>query len=125
VVTSDPTQQLTAGAYTIVVYAYDKANNLTPLTTGFTVNGGAVGGLPAGPSLVESGVKLSTASFDASRLTIVLSFTGKIDAGSATDTSRYGVQVNGTEVTPETVSVGAGGTSVVLGLPQGTIARGD
>jgi hypothetical protein len=118
--------KLSGGAYTPVSRAVTLAG--APKLVAAFGYASSAGGASAGVSS-ESGtsasspVRLSQATAGASRLNLF--FTGAIEVDTASDLSRYGVQVNGQEVVPESISYSSGSFVVTLLLPDGSLKVGD
>jgi hypothetical protein len=86
--------------------------------TGSTTTGSASTG-------VTSSITLSTATALVTSNSVQLSFTGLLDASTATDPTHYRVQVNGTAVAVESAAYDMSTNTVTLGLPQGALKSGD
>jgi hypothetical protein len=113
--------QLPVGTYYPYAIAFDKSGNqLRSADATFTV-----GTTTSGRStpVEKSAVVLSSASVSGTSVT--LTFTGALNAGAATDVSRYAVTTAGGEALEiESIAL-KGGTSVVLGLPAGSLQSGE
>jgi subtilisin family serine protease/subtilisin-like proprotein convertase family protein len=71
-----------------------------------------------------SRVVLSTATVDR-HSGILLTFTGALDANTATDVNRYVIERNGVFIDIESATLTANRTSVLLGFPEGRLQQGD
>jgi subtilisin-like proprotein convertase family protein len=106
---------LTAGGYLVAAYAYDRANNSVGANSNFTV--------PApGIQTAESPYTLSTAAIISNG--VQLTFTGAVDASSATNPASYDILVDGRAVAVERATLQSS-TVVGLNLPQGSLSAGD
>ena len=101
---------LLPGRYDLRVTATDKSDNFARV-----VNRIIVSGAPT-PAPELSKVRLSTASASSSQNTIVLRFTGALDAASASATMNYQVSINGTPVGAVVEASYAGGVVTLSGL---------
>lgn len=72
-----------------------------------------------------SSVRLSAASARAAAGTISLNFTSSLDTDSATDVSHYSVLLNGSAVEVVSAGCNATGSTVTLGLADGSLHSGD
>jgi subtilisin family serine protease/subtilisin-like proprotein convertase family protein len=106
--------KLAAGNYTVRATAHDKAGNaMASSVVAFTVK--------AAVTKTRSRNSISSGAVNTTQSTLTLSFASA--PSDAADAAQYVVTVNGQSVEVESVSVL--GNRVTLGLPEGSLRRGD
>ncbi|MDQ3812429.1 MAG: hypothetical protein M3347_00600, partial [Armatimonadota bacterium] len=115
-----------AGNKTLLLYVRDAGG----LQDGFDALGTWTVTSSSSPSVATassdtSPVQLSSASASASRQSVTLSFTGALEAATASEVAHYRVEVNGFVVAASAASYDGRSHSVTLSLPDGTLHAGD
>jgi hypothetical protein len=116
---------LPAGFYGVRATVTDGAGNITRSTwRKFRITGNIVT-RDEPDTRPRSAVALSSFGARSDSANVSLSFTGVLDADSATEAANYEVTVNGQLVVIEAISLSNGGRGVVIGLPEGSLKSGD
>jgi uncharacterized repeat protein (TIGR01451 family)/CSLREA domain-containing protein len=117
---------LVEGEYVLQAHGYDRVGNRTIAVNRFTVAppvASVVTNSTPAPTVRRSSVTLSSIGLRVADSSLVLSFSGGLDADTATDAARYVVEINGEATVVEGVSLH--GSTVTLALPEGAFRVGD
>ena len=112
----------TKNLYLLVRDRSNAADGLEQFGT-WTITGSATTSSTARSTSQTSSVALSSATARVSSQSVLLTFTGALDATVASDPARYEVQINGAVV--ESATYNAATNSVTLSLASGTLQTGD